>query len=109
MNWKPVSEEDAAKIKQLNFQQLIKISFESKLICVTKIEDGIYGIHNSCPHAGAQLHHGFCNKKGIVGCPLHGYKFDIKTGRSTDGNNYKLVNYQFKIEDDKVWIGIRSY
>jgi 3-phenylpropionate/trans-cinnamate dioxygenase ferredoxin subunit len=106
MNWKPLSVEDAEKIKQLQNQQLIKITFESKLICVTKLEDGVFGMHNICPHAGAQLHHGFCNRKGIVGCPLHGYKFDIKTGRSTDGNNYKMKNYLFKIEEDKVYIAL---
>jgi len=107
MNWKLLSSEDAEKIKQLKQQQLIKLTVESKLICVTKLEDGIFGIHNSCPHAGAQLHHGFCNRKGVVGCPLHGYKFDIKTGRSTDGNNYKIANYYFKIENDGVFIGVK--
>ena len=45
----------------------------------------------------------------MIGCPLHGYKFDIKTGRSTDGNNYKIAHYQFKVEDDKMWIGWKSY
>jgi len=107
MNWKQLFGEDAEKIKQLKQQQLIKLSFESKLICVTKLEDGIFGIHNSCPHAGAQLHHGFCNRKGVVGCPLHGYKFDIKTGKSTDGNNYKIANYHFKIENEDVFIGVK--
>lgn len=48
-------------------------------------------------------------QKGVIGCPLHGYKFDIKTGRSTDGNNYKIAHYQFKVEDDKMWIGWKSY
>ncbi len=109
MNWKPLSSELAGKIKQLQLQQLIKIEVDAKLICVTKLEDGIFGIHNVCPHAGAQFHHGHCNRKGVIGCPLHGYKFDIKTGRSTDGNNYKIANYHFKIEDDKVLIGVRSY
>ncbi len=109
MNWKLLSEENALKIRELKQQQLTRINVEATLICVTKIEDGIFGIHNSCPHAGAQLHHGHCNKNGVVGCPLHGYKFDIKTGRSTDGNNYKISNYSFKIDDNGVWIGTKSY
>ena len=44
MNWKQLFGEDAEKIKQLKQQQLIKLSFESKLICVTKLEDGIFGM-----------------------------------------------------------------
>ena len=107
MNWVPLCSEIVEKIKQLQFQQLVKINVDAKLICVTKLEDGIFGISNSCPHAGAQLHHGHCNRKGVIGCPLHGYKFDIKTGRSTDGNNYKIASYLFKIDDDNVYIGVK--
>ena len=107
MNWMPLSAETSEKIKQLQLQQLIKINVDAKLICVTKLEDGIFGIHNSCPHAGAQLYHGHCNRKGVIGCPLHGYKFDIKTGRSTDGNNYNIASYLFKIDDDNVYIGVK--
>jgi nitrite reductase/ring-hydroxylating ferredoxin subunit len=33
---------------------------------------------------------GTCNKRGIVVCPTHHYKFDMKTGLSADGNYYKL-------------------
>lgn len=107
MQWHELSEETRQRFEKLKIQQLAKLTFKDKVICVTKLEDGFYGVHNTCPHAGAQLHHGHCNKKGILGCPLHGYKFDIKTGSSADGNNYKIANYQFKIEDDKLWIGYK--
>ena len=109
MQWHELSDDTKKRIEQLKIQQLAKLTFDEKIICVTKLEDGIFGIHNTCPHAGAQLHHGHCNKKGVIGCPLHGYKFDMKTGRSVDGNNYKIAHYQFKIEDDKLYIGFKSY
>ena len=85
------------------------ILINGKKLCLIKNQGEIYVIQNTCPHAGAQLHHGHCNKKGVIGCPLHGYKFDMKTGRSVDGNNYKIAHYQFKIEDDKLYIGFKSY
>lgn len=107
MQWHELSDETKQRFESLKIQQLAKLTFQDKIICVTKLEDGIFGIHNSCPHAGAQLHHGHCNKKGIVGCPLHGYKFDVRTGRSADGNNYKIPAYQFKLENDKLYIGIK--
>jgi len=107
MQWHELSDDSKQLLEQLKMQQLAKLTFDGKVICVTKLEDGLFGIHNTCPHAGAQFHHGHCNKKGIVGCPLHGYKFDIKTGRSADGNNYKIAHYQFKIEDDKLYIGFK--
>lgn len=107
MQWHELSDDTKQLFEQLKIQQLAKLNFDGKVICVTKLEDGIFGIHNTCPHAGAQLHHGHCNKKGIVGCPLHGYKFDVRTGRSADENNYKIAHYQFKIEADKLYIGCK--
>lgn len=107
MQWYALSDETKQLFEQLKIQQLAKLTFQDKLICVTKLEEGFFGISNTCPHAGAQLHHGHCNKNGVIGCPLHGYKFDIKTGRSADGNNYKITQYQFKIENNTLYIGIK--
>lgn len=107
MQWTALSEETKTGLEKLNLQQMAKLSFNGKVICVTRLEEGWYGIHNTCPHAGAQLHHGHCNKKGVIGCPLHGYKFDVRTGSSADGNNYKLQTYQFKTDGDKMYIGVK--
>ncbi|MCB9032450.1 MAG: Rieske 2Fe-2S domain-containing protein [Chitinophagales bacterium] len=106
MQWTALSDDVKTAFENLQLFQTAKYVFEGKSICVVKLEDGIFGINNRCPHAGAQLHYGHCNRKGIVSCPLHGYKFDIKTGNSADGNHYKLVRYKFKIENDILYIGV---
>ncbi|QQR97940.1 MAG: Rieske 2Fe-2S domain-containing protein [Sphingobacteriales bacterium] len=99
MNWIEISIENQAKINEAILRKPIKIFEQGKDICVVKTDEGIFGVNNSCPHAGAQLHHGHCNKLDVISCPLHGYKFQIKNGRSTDGNNYKLICYEFKFEE----------
>jgi nitrite reductase/ring-hydroxylating ferredoxin subunit len=106
MQWKELSDDLKHELEKLKVFQLAKLTIDERVICVTRLEDGFFGIHNTCPHAGAQLHHGHCNRRGIIGCPLHGYKFDIRTGRSADGNNYKLAHYHFKIEDNKLYMSI---
>jgi nitrite reductase/ring-hydroxylating ferredoxin subunit len=109
IQWHELSMETKISLEKLQLFQLARFVFNDKIICVTKLEDSYFGIQNTCPHAGAQLHHGHCNRKGVITCPLHGYKFDIKTGSSVDGNNYKISNYLFKEEDGKLWIGWKSY
>lgn len=104
MPWRELSDELRTAFEQLPHYQLAKLRIDDKVICVTRLEDGFFGIPNTCPHAGAQLHHGHCNRRGIVSCPLHGYKFDIRSGRSADGNNYKLAHYHFKLEDGKLYL-----
>ena len=104
--WRELSDELKTAFEKMNLYQLAKLQVDEKVICVTRLEDGFFGIYNTCPHAGAQLHHGHCNRRGVIGCPLHGYKFDVKTGRSADGNNYKLPHYTFKIEEGKLYMSM---
>lgn len=106
MEWRELSDELKTAFEGLQLFQLARLQLDEKVICVTRLEDGLYGIHNTCPHASAQLHHGFCNKRGVVTCPLHGYKFDVRTGNSADGNNYKITHYNFKEENGKLFIGM---
>lgn len=107
MQWTPLSDETRDKLEQLDLFQTAKLDYDDKSLCIVRLEEGLFAINNRCPHAGAQLHHGHCNKRGIVTCPLHGYKFDVKTGLSADGNNYKLTRYRFKTEDGILYIGTR--
>jgi nitrite reductase/ring-hydroxylating ferredoxin subunit len=53
-------------------------------MAVFKRDGQVYAIQNICPHEGGQLSKGWL-EGGEVVCPLHGYKFDLKTGAcSTD-------------------------
>lgn len=53
-------------------------------MAIFKSDGQLYGIQNICPHEGGQLCNGWV-EAGEVVCPLHGYKFDLKTGAcSTD-------------------------
>ena len=53
-------------------------------MAVFKIDGQLYGIQNICPHEGGQLCNGWI-ENGEVVCPLHRYRFDLKTGAcSTD-------------------------
>jgi nitrite reductase/ring-hydroxylating ferredoxin subunit len=48
-------------------------------IAVFKIGEELCGIQNICPHEGGQLSRGKIEGNEVV-CPLHGYRFDLKTG-----------------------------
>jgi ferredoxin-nitrite reductase len=53
-------------------------------MAVFKRDGQVYAIQNICPHEGGQLSKGWLEGDEVV-CPLHGYKFHLKTGRcSTD-------------------------
>lgn len=73
-------------------------------MAVFKSDGQLYGVQNICPHEGGQLCNGWI-EGGEVVCPLHRYKFNLKTGScSTDPKLkvkiFKLVGQgdQYRIE-----------
>lgn len=108
-DWQQLPDSEAEKILALQNQHLVRIVLDEKKICVTRLEDQFFGINDRCPHAGTPFTlEKTCNKRGIVVCPTHHYKFNIKSGRSEDGNHYKIPNYTFSQDGEKVYIGIRK-
>ncbi len=83
-------------ISDLQHRHILKVRHEEKNWIVCKVEQDIYIMAGLCPHAGASLSEGVCNIRGIVVCPLHGYKFDITKGRSADGHHYTFKSYRLK-------------
>jgi len=62
--------------------KLVRVRNEE--VAVFKHQGRLCGIQNVCPHEGGQLSAGWIEGHEVV-CPLHGYKFDLKTGAcSTD-------------------------
>jgi hypothetical protein len=43
-----------------------------------------------CPHLGGPLDDVPVDEQGCVTCPWHGYRFDVRTGRSADGRGLAL-------------------
>ena len=105
-DWEVLPKVDTDRILDLKNQQNTLIEWKGRKICVTRLNDEFYGLNDRCPHAGTPFTiGGTCNKKGIMICETHHYKFDIKTGLSSDGNNYKIPHYVFFQEGDELLIG----
>jgi len=65
-----------------NSAKMIRIKGDE--MAVFKQDGQVYAIQNICPHEGGQLSKGWLEGDEVV-CPLHGYKFHLKTGLcSTD-------------------------
>src|SRR5262249_37499522 len=57
--------------------KLVRVQGEE--IAVFKHHGGLLALENACPHEGGQLSAGWIEGEDAV-CPLHGYKFNLKTG-----------------------------
>jgi ferredoxin-nitrite reductase len=48
-------------------------------VAVFRLQDGLCAIQNRCPHEGGGLWSGTLDGEDVI-CPLHGYRFNLKTG-----------------------------
>ena len=52
-------------------------------VAVFRTADGLFALDAACPHAGGPLSDGIV-AGGCVTCPLHGWRFDLRTGACAD-------------------------
>jgi nitrite reductase/ring-hydroxylating ferredoxin subunit len=71
--------------------KMIRVKGEE--MAVFKRDGHVYAIQNICPHEGGQLSKGWLEGDEVV-CPLHGYKFDLKTGACSTDPRLKAKIFQ---------------
>ena len=75
-------------------------------VCLVRKEGSLYAVQDTCPHNGESLSKGIVNFVNEVVCPLHGQRFNLKTGRECAERSRDLVTYPIKIEAEGVFIGL---
>ena len=74
-------------------------------VALFNCEGTIYAIRGTCPHMGGELWEGLL-RDGIVSCPWHGWRFDVRTGKSPDAELVSVRTYAVKIEGDDIYVGV---
>ena len=75
-----------------------------KLIAIFRIGDEFFASENVCPHAFVMLSEGFI-EDGEVECPLHGAKFDIRTGKClAPPAEEDLTMFEVKVEGGDIFV-----
>ena len=83
------------------------IQVEGKEIAIAHTPgDNFYAFENQCTHAEAQLSAGDLEDNEAV-CPLHGARFDVKTGAAITLPAVRPVQiYELKIQGDDLYVGL---
>jgi nitrite reductase/ring-hydroxylating ferredoxin subunit len=79
--------------------KLVRVKGEE--MAVFKNDGKLYGIQNTCPHEGGQLCNGWI-EGGEVVCPLHGYKFDLRTGACSTDPKLKVKVFRLIAQGEQV-------
>ena len=76
----------AAKVSDIEEGKTHCVKLDKLKVLMTKVDGKIYAIENKCSHLGLSLEKGELDQ-GIVTCPWHGSRFDVKNGKSVDWVN----------------------
>jgi len=77
-----------------------------KRVALFNVDGQIYAIDDTCTHAEASLSEGTVEGCEVV-CPLHGARFDLRTGAALSlPAVIPVETYEVKVEGDEVFIRV---
>jgi nitrite reductase/ring-hydroxylating ferredoxin subunit len=77
------------------------VDFEGAKVAVFRLDGRWHAIQDDCPHMGASLSAGRVGR-GTVECHLHGWRFDLETGRSDSRSGACAKVFEVRIEGGDV-------
>lgn len=75
------------RVRELGARLPLDVELGGRRFRVVRVDGRLFAYDTRCPHLGGPLP---CDEKGQATCPWHGYSFDVRTGRSTDGRSLRL-------------------
>lgn len=83
-----------------------KVILGETSIGIVRIGEVFHTFQAFCPHHGASLIQGNINSSGEIICPLHQYRFDLKTGQVKSGYCADLEIYPNELTENGLEITI---
>jgi NAD(P)H-dependent nitrite reductase small subunit len=84
------------------------VRVDDTAIALFSVNGSIYAVDNVCPHAGGPLARGALGGSdgAIVTCPLHGWRFDVRTGQSPHLRGEHLRTFPVRVIDGAVEVRV---
>lgn len=81
-------------------RKLVKLKGDE--IALFNVDGTVYAIKNRCPHRSGPLIRGFIDNQGGIKCPMHGWRFDLRSGSSP--RPAQATVYQVKAENGLLYL-----
>lgn len=68
-------------------------------------EDGVFALHDKCPHKGGPLSQGIVHGKRVT-CPLHGWNIQLDDGEAVAPDVGHCGKFEVKVEQGQVYLAV---
>ena len=76
----------------------------TRRFAIFRTPDGFHALAGACPHRAGPLADGIV-ADSCVTCPLHGWRFDLRTGAGK-GDHPGVDSYDVVVRDDELWLRV---
>ncbi|SHO61998.1 Rieske (2Fe-2S) protein [Algoriphagus zhangzhouensis] len=87
-------------------KEIRQVDLDGLKVGITRIGDEFFAFESTCPHRMTSLIPGDISEEKEVICPLHSYRFDLKTGAVKAGMCRELEIYPVEIVEEGLKISI---
>ena len=93
-----------ANISQLPPGETILVEIDNKDLLIVNVGGEIFAITNDCTHSGGSLCEDFLDED-IIECPLHGAKFNVRSGEVVEGPaDEPISTYEVTIDGQDILV-----
>lgn len=74
-------------------------------ILISRIDGNYHAMNDRCTHAASPLSNGRVRRDHIM-CPLHGARFELKTGKCVGGAHRDIRTFPINVLDGMIWVQV---
>jgi nitrite reductase (NADH) small subunit len=92
-----------ARLSDIPLIGRMEVTLQGRRIALFKTASGVFATTAECPHRGGPLVAGWVDKETVY-CPLHGWEFDLRTGKCKGHEEKDITSYPVTIVGDEIRI-----
>ena len=97
----------AAPIEDIPVGTAKCLDVNGRNVLIAHLPDGFHAVENRCSHAASPLDCGRILRGGQVLCPLHGARFDLKTGAAKTAPAFRpLPVYAVRVSNGTIEVAV---
>jgi nitrite reductase (NADH) small subunit len=96
-----------ASVTDFATRKSMRVSVGDVDVALFMVGDKYFAVQNSCPHQHYSAMHEGMLHDGQITCPMHGWTFDLATGKATIGGG-RLKTYAVKVVGSEIHINVPS-
>ncbi len=98
-----------ASLHQVPVNKMYRATVANQQILIANVDGTLYAVDDQCSHEDASLYLGAL-KGDCIKCPLHGSRFDLKTGQPLDDPADEAIQtYPVRQTDTDIYISLATH